>query len=532
MLLVVIAALFGVCANLAPGQAQSSAPVSAQPGTVNTVIRVQSRLVVVRAMVADKKTWRNGLSTAGKKCALGAEETFLHLAATEPYLPPDCEGLFIRGLTTSDFHLTVDGAEQKIANVASASEGLRIRDNLGFHIEFSHSPMGRWSTIDAPAPLYITGDAALLARNRYDISFVPNEETGCHKIQVNVDRRASIVASRKEYCDRESPADILNGSEFGIQLARDLASVKTDEIPLALQAAAFEGIKNGGRIQIALEFPTESLAREWGQHWNLEATIGVSGVIYTRDGNPVARFSDFACCTPYSDGALFGMQGTTRDQFMAMASAIGVPPSYISAIQALSEKGSLPTRYETQMDLSPGDYNLRVVLGDGKNFGRAEAHLTVEIPDDTKLALSSVMLCNHYRDAHVAEVETKAANFAPQYVPMVSKGVEFSPAGKTTFSSSDTLIAYFEIYKPQLASGAESGIQAHLKITDAKSGGLVKEFPAVDAATYEQAGSLTIPIAREVPISELSEGAYRLEVQASDSAGHSTPWQAAAFSIK
>lgn len=488
-------------------------------------------------MVADKKIWRNGPSPAGQKCALAAEQTLYSLPATKPYLPPDCDALYIRGLSAKDFYLTVDGDEQKIESVTSENTGLRVRDSLGIHNEYSMTPSGRWNAADFPVPHYVysgTVDYGLLARNRYDISFVPQgaSSTGCHKINVTVNRRNSIVAARDEYCASESPSDILNGSSLGNQLEGELTSAQPGEIPLALETAVFDSDEGKGRVRIALEFPPELLHRHWSQDWTLEASIGVLGMIYEKSGPAVVRFSDFGCCTQYSTGFTFGMQGLKLSNSDDIGKQLGVPSASIYLSLSNREKSLIPNRYETYLDLPPGDYDLKIVLGDGEKFGRAETHLKVEIPDDTKLALSSVMLCNRYRDAHVAELEAKAANFAPQYVPMVSKGAEFSPAGKTTFSSSDTLIAYFEIYKPQLASGAESGVQVHLKIVDAKSGSLVKDFPAVDAATYERSGSDVIPIAREVPVSELAKGQYRLEVQATDAAGRTTPWRESDFSIE
>jgi len=45
-----------------------------------------------------------------------------------------------------------------------------------------------------------------------------------------------------------------------------------------------------------------------------------------------------------------------------------------------SDVAWFPTRYETQMDIPPGDYNLEVVLSGEEKFGRAEAlHNTTEL---------------------------------------------------------------------------------------------------------------------------------------------------------
>lgn len=488
-------------------------------------------------MVADKKAWRNGPSEAGKRCALATEETFLRLPVTEPYIPTDCEGLYIRGLTAKDFHLLVDGVEQRIQSVTSESEGLRVRDNLGLHHEFSQTPAGKWSTTDGRIPQYIIQgweEYGFLARNRYDLSFVPksSDAPGCHEIKVNVDRRNSIVAARDQYCDRESPSDILNGSTFGDQLERDLTSGQPGEIPLAIQTAAFARDKGGSRVQIALEFPLESLHWRWRQDWTLDVRFGVLGIIYRRDGTVASRFSDFTGYKPYATGAVLGMRGTTINRFTNLTEQFGVPSNFASMIQKHFEKGTLPTRYETHVDLPPGEYDLRIVLSDGEKFGRAEAHLSIENNDGKNLALSSVMLCKRFRDAHVAEVEAAAANFAPQYVPMVSKGIQVTPAGDTDFKAGEPLIPYFEIYAAHAAGKPDTRIQVHLRIVDAKNSETVKDFPAVDAAEYVQPGSTTIPIAREVPIAALPKGSYRLKVQASDSAGRSTAWRSANFTIK
>lgn len=521
-------------ANFASAQTQNSDHIVGQSGTPVPDIRVESKLVVVRVMVANKRVWRNGPSDAGQRCALATKEALARLPATEPYIPPDCEGLYIRGLTAKDFQIFVDGVEQRIQSVTSESKELRVRDNQGVHSEFSQTPVGKWSTTDGRIPHYFLADYGFLARNRYDLSFAPNtsDPGGCHQIRVKVDRRNSIVAASDEYCASESPSDILNGSALGKRLERDLASGQPGEIPLSLQAAAFDRDKSKGRVRIALEFPLDSLHWRWRQDWTLDATIGLLGMIYRLDGTLVSRFSDFACCTPYSTGLVFGMRGTTVNGFTDLGKQFGIPSDLlVSMTESNVEKGTLPTRYETQLDLPPGEYDLRIILSDGEKFGRAEAHLNTETYDGKGLALSSVILCKRFRDAHVAAVEASTANFAPQYVPMVSEGIQVTPAGRTDFKNGEPLIPYFEIYAPQAAGEPTTRIQVHLRIVDAKDSAVVKDFPPVDAAPYMQLGSMTIPIAREVPIASLLKGQYRLEVLASDSGGHSTPWRAANFTI-
>jgi hypothetical protein len=252
----------------------------------------------------------------------------------------------------------------------------------------------------------------------------------------------------------------------------------------------------------------------------------------------------------------------------------------------------LPARYETQISLPTGEYELKVILSDGGKFGRAEVPLFIDRYDGKQLAISSVMLCKRYRDAHVAAVERAAANFAPQYVPLVSKGIEFTPTGDTRFKKGEPLIPYFEVYEPLIpyfevyepllaaGSGQSPGmpasagmtseragatmpagmttegaagatpegmtipgngggnpsttlkVEAHIRILDAKTGKVVKDFPPVDATPYMNPGSTTIPIAREISFEQLPKGAYRLEVQATDSAGRTTAVRTADFTVE
>jgi len=60
--------------------------------------------------------------------------------------------------------------------------------------------------------------------------------------------------------------------------------------------------------------------------------------------------------------------------------------------------------------------------------------LIIEPYDGKQLALSSVALCKTLRSAAVAAKEAAQANFAPRYVPLVSKDILFSPTGDTTFT--------------------------------------------------------------------------------------------------
>jgi hypothetical protein len=64
-----------------------------------------------------------------------------------------------------------------------------------------------------------------------------------------------------------------------------------------------------------------------------------------------------------------------------------------------------------------------------------------------------------------------------------------------------------------------------------RSGLCATRYP-LDAAPFEQPGKWTIPIARQIATDKMAKGAYRLEVQASDSAGRTTAVRTATFTIE
>lgn len=209
-----------------------------------------------------------------------------------------------------------------------------------------------------------------------------------------------------------------------------------------------------------------------------------------------------------------------------------VPGHAVWALLSRTEQDFIPTRYVTQIELAPGEYDLRVVLCDGQKFGRAEAHLNIERNDGRGLTLSSVMLCKRIRDAHVAAVENAAANFAPNYVPLVSKGVQVTPTGDTRFKRGEPLYAYFEVYQPQPTGQPAPTVAFRLRVSDAKTNEVKIDAQSLSAESYRNAGSAVIPIGREIKTDTLPSGSYRLEVQAIDSAGKGTPWRTATFIVE
>lgn len=498
-------------------------------------IRVNSTLVVVRAEVLDKEHMFS-VSPEEKECMRADQQSFHDLSLTQAYIPKACWGLVVRDLKASDFHLFADGKEQTIQGFNLERSNILVRDNLGAHNEFSYTPTAKWSSVDLPHP----GPSASVSEAEnffyfYNLAF--NPEGGavkpCHQIRLKVDRPHTLVYYRPEYCLQETPADLLEGSDLAKQMGqqtsatyrkkngRDYAS-KPGAFALEYQIGSLHLGNGTSRVLLSIEFAGGRLRRHWewrDNWWELQASIAVLGVIRSRDGTEVTRFSDLGCCSDYSTARLFAETGPVFS------------PLAVKQMAGIAEF-RIPVRYENQFELPVGDYELRLALSDGARVDRIQAQFRIENPQEQPLGLSSVMLGKRVQDAHVALEEVAAAeNFAPQYVPPVSKGVQVTPSGSTHFRGNEEMLAYFEVYVSKLESSLPK-VQVHVRISDAPTGVVKSDVGIIDAAPYVNPGSTTIPILVRIPFNTLPKGSYNLEVQATDSSGQSTPWRGGGFTVE
>ena len=372
-------------------------------------IRVESNQVLVPVFVFHKNRMKDVSPTVGR-CVLAEDERNRKLRPDEPFIPKDCGGTFFRDLTAKDFSVLEDDAQQPIQSVTfERFPEVDVRDNFGHHAEHSSVPTGKWSTSDFPG---LTIASHL--RDFYRLVYTPPKtpEGSCHQIKVVVNRPDSFAFARSRYCNvKNAPQDPLLGTAFGKRLETLAGSQEAGELSAWLQAGFFYAEGNKVRVSIALDFPWDSLKRKW-VNGALNATIGVMGLVYSHDATLLARFSDFGCCSPDAPNFII----------------TNGPQPHLDAFPQ-NEPFMIPTRYETQIYLPPGNYELRVVISDDRNFGRVTVPLKIESVGANQLAISSVMLCKRFRNAAVAAQEAAAVNLAPQYVPLVTKSVQFTPTG-------------------------------------------------------------------------------------------------------
>lgn len=437
-------------------------------------------------------------------------------ASTEQY----CASLAtFHGLTAKDFRLFDDGTEQKIQDVTVQRMPLWwVADSQGTHMLYIPTPGGKWSTLDFPA----SGGGPFCPIKFYQLAFVPppSPSGSCHAIKVTVDRKQMIVWNRRLYCNvPHSPSDPLKGTPFGRQMERDMARRKKGKIRLSLQAGFFYTGANRTRAYVALAFPWQALRHRW-EKGELHASIAVLGMAYKKDGTLAARFSawwwdshdfpDFVQRTPEN----------SQDAYPDLDSTL------------------LPSRYETELDLPPGQYKLRVLLSDGKKYGRVTMPLRIPARDEKHLGLSSIFLARRHHTFTAATAEPS------RFVPLVSNDparsasgggksarIEVVPAGRKNFARGLRLMAYFQVVEPRVGKDQRIPLKVHMRIVSLRTGKVRKRLTPFSAAPYEKSRSRVISIGRSIPLGKLRKGKYRLEVEAGDSAGVKTPWRSANFAI-
>lgn len=264
-------------------------------------------------------------------------------------------------------------------------------------------------------------------------------------------------------------------------------------------------------VQIATEY---ELWTKWDYPCPSDhPVIYVFGVVYKASGEVATRFGDSYRCRSDRSSSLID-------------SGHDAPVG-----SHTSRRVAIPTRFNAQVELRPGDYDVHVVVSDGHKFGRARMPLRVEPIDSQALTISDLALNGILRDASLLVRDAAVVSPAPLVpTPLVSNHAQFIPAPEARLQKKSSLPLYFEIYEPLLADrGAE--VYFRMKITDLKDGSLVFNAGPTSAAPCVIPGNVVIPIALKADTDKLQRGMYKTEVQASDSAGRTTTWRMATFQI-
>jgi hypothetical protein len=457
-------------------------------------IRVEAPEVVVPVVVLDRSHFR-----------MAADRTFEEL---------DEE---ITNLAVSDFHVFQDGVEQHIQSVSLEQPRVwDVQDNISHHLEESFTPRGIWSSPDLRSQPSL--GSSFSPRSIYLLSYIPppSPEGICHQIKVKVKRRHATVYARQEYCSTKHPlSDPMNGTTLGRQMENfalsSATNLESSAFPVSVQAASLFGISTANRVDVSAEFPASAIKREW-HGVNLRATVAILGLIFDKQtGSVVARFSDTSSTAPWNfyRGPLPPDRTFLKDW----------------------EAAAIPSRYETQLDLPPGHYDVQLVVTDGEKFATTRVPLNVEVDPSNKSVISAVVLGKRFREVPQG---AEAAVRPPHYVPLASNGLELTPAADKHFNKHDQVVSYFEIAPTPQQRAATQELQFHLRITDPATGELKRDLGWHTAPQPANTDTPTriIPVVAKIPVDQLPAGTYRLHVQASDTSRESTDSRFTCFAIE
>ena len=326
-------------------------------------------------------------------------------------------------------------------------------------------------------------------REYYLLSYTPPESPmgNCHALRVKVSRGGTAVRSRSGYCYTK-PADILAGTPAERELQGRLAGSEAGAAAASMQAPFFYSGPETARVNLAMEIPSGGIRFEKVKG-KFHAEVNVLAVAY-RDDQPAARSSD-----------------VVKLDFDNQA-----------AVDAFQQK---PLHYENQFEIAPGKYNLKVAFGQtGGVFGKLESALAIDAYDGQRVGISALTFSRQVRPAEDASAVDMA--LMEGRTPLVARNVEYIPSGESRFPQGERFRLYFELYDPQLLTGASS-VSARIETFDKKTGRSMSRLDTGNVSGNARPGTNTIAIGVTMPA--LPPGSYRTELHAagagSDSAARS-----------
>ncbi len=333
----------------------------------------------------------------------------------------------------------------------------------------------------------------------YLLGYHPSEspEGSCHTLRVKVDHGS--VRARSGYCNIK-PQDLLAGNAIEKTLESHAAGELPGNVTAFMQAPFFYIAPNTARVNLAVEIPSTAMKFEkvkGKQH----AAVNILGIAYKPDGTAGARFSD-----------------TVNFDF--------------DEKKDVEEFQKQPYHYANQFEIASGQYNLRVVFSSGnESFGKLEQPLVVDPYNAQQFSMSAVALCDHMTPADQLS-EGLDSQLLENKTPLISRGMAFTPTPENRFKTTDNATMYVELYGPALLSPDPPKLSFMLRITNTKTN-TIKVNAGVNTDTSSfKTGNLMVPVGMKLPVAQLGPGIYRLELKASDSAGHSTPARTADFIVE
>src|SRR6266403_1477696 len=333
----------------------------------------------------------------------------------------------------------------------------------------------------------------------YILGYVPGDtpEGSCHTLKVKLNRGGLNVRARSGCCNTRS-ANVLEGKPLEKQLESHAMGSQPGSIHGVLQAPYFYTAPETARVNLAMEIPADTFQfnKEKGKY---HANLNVLGIAYRPDGTIGARFSD----TVNMD--------LEKDEWKDFTKT--------------------PYHYENQFDAVPGTYKLTVVLSaGGDTFGKFETPLAIDEYDGKHFSLSGLVLTNSIQKLTDIPTGLDSALLEDR-APLIVKGMQITPSGSNRFKHTDNVVVYTEIYEPLLASANPPLVGMAYTILERESNKKLFFTDVQRADDFVQKGNPVIPIGLKVKVNDLKPGAYRLVMQAVDSAKNNAPSRIVDFDI-
>jgi len=332
----------------------------------------------------------------------------------------------------------------------------------------------------------------------YLLSYTPptSEEGSCHTLKVKVDRGDTVVRSRSGYCNVR-PTDVLAGKPIEKELENQVTGSQAGNVAATMQAPYFYTSTDVARVDLAIDIPAGAVKFE-KKNGKQHGEVNVLGVAYKPDGSVGARFSD---------NVEFNFD--SKDM-----------------VETFSKQ---PYHYETQFELAPGHYSLKVAFkSGGTNFGKLQMPLVVDTYDGKQLSMSTVALSTEVHPLNEAS-STLGAQLLEDRKPLVAQGMQIVPTADDHFKKTDPAVFYIEIYDPLLTGANPPKVGLQLKVLDRKTGAQAFEMHGL---LPNDPGNPVVSLGMKLPLDKLNSGSYELQLTAIDTAGHQTSARTADFEVE
>jgi hypothetical protein len=110
--------------------------------------------------------------------------------------------------------------------------------------------------------------------------------------------------------------------------------------------------------------------------------------------------------------------------------------------------------------------------------------------------------------------------------------MEVIPSGSNRFKKSDKVALYAQVYDPGVANPSPPALRVAYQVVDQKTGKPIFATGTIDASPFVEKGSPMVPLALVIPTDTFAPGAYRIELQAGEAGGASSPVRTVDFIVE